>query len=57
MKIDWGHTSNTMAVNCGLRWKVKTLVLTHHEPDYLDEAFTKTTKPRFSTHMPAATAI
>jgi phosphoribosyl 1,2-cyclic phosphodiesterase len=37
MKIDWGHTSNTMAVNCGLRWKVKTLVLTHHEPDYLDE--------------------
>jgi len=38
MKIDWGHTSYTMAVNCGLRWNVKTLVLTHHEPDYSDEA-------------------
>ncbi|MDH4220980.1 MAG: MBL fold metallo-hydrolase [Candidatus Aminicenantes bacterium] len=31
-KFDWGHTSNTMAVNCGVNWKVKNLVLTHHEP-------------------------
>ncbi len=31
-KFDWGHTSYTMAVNCGLRWNVKHLVLTHHEP-------------------------
>jgi len=37
MKFDWGHTSYTMAVNCGLRWKVKNLVLTHHEPAYMDE--------------------
>jgi phosphoribosyl 1,2-cyclic phosphodiesterase len=37
MKFDWGHTSNTMAVNCGVRWKVKDLVLTHHEPSYSDE--------------------
>ena len=37
MKIDWGHTSYTMAVNCGLRWKAKTLILTHHEPDYSDK--------------------
>jgi len=37
MKIDWGHTSYTMAVNCGVRWRVKTLVLTHHEPSYRDE--------------------
>lgn len=36
LKIDWGHTSNTMAVNCGLRWNVKNLVLTHHEPSYSD---------------------
>ena len=35
-KINWGHTSNTMAVNCGLNWKVKKLILTHHEPDYSD---------------------
>lgn len=36
MKIDWGHTSYTMAVNCALRWNAKQLVLTHHEPDYRD---------------------
>lgn len=36
MKFDWGHTSYTMAVNCGIRWKVKNLVLTHHEPAYSD---------------------
>lgn len=36
-KFDWGHTSFTMAVNCGVRWKVKNLVLTHHEPSYSDE--------------------
>jgi len=35
-KINWGHTSNTMAVNCALNWKVKKLILTHHEPDYSD---------------------
>ncbi len=37
MKIDWGHTSYTMAVNCALRWKARQLVLTHHEPDYRDK--------------------
>jgi ribonuclease BN (tRNA processing enzyme) len=36
MKIDWGHTGYTMAVNCGLRWKTKHLVMTHHEPAYSD---------------------
>ena len=36
MKFDWGHTSYTMAVNCGLRWRVKELVMTHHEPAYSD---------------------
>ncbi len=35
-KFDWGHTSYTMAVNCGLRWNIKNLVLTHHEPAYSD---------------------
>jgi phosphoribosyl 1,2-cyclic phosphodiesterase len=36
VKFDWGHTSYTMAVNCGLRWKAKNLVMTHHEPSYSD---------------------
>ncbi len=35
-RFDWGHTSFTMAVNCAVRWKVKNLVLTHHEPAYED---------------------
>ncbi len=35
-KFDWGHTSFTMAVNCAVKWKVKHLVLTHHEPAYQD---------------------
>lgn len=36
MKIDWGHTSYSMAVNCGVHWRIKNLVLTHHEPAYND---------------------
>ncbi|MCX7678457.1 MAG: MBL fold metallo-hydrolase [Spirochaetes bacterium] len=36
-KFDWGHTAYTAAVNCGIRWHVKKLVLTHHEPSYSDE--------------------
>lgn len=44
MKIDWGHTSVTMAVNCGLRWNVRHLVLTHHEPSYRDEVLLENLK-------------
>ncbi len=36
-KFDWGHTSFTIAVNCAIRWGVKHLVLTHHEPSNDDE--------------------
>ena len=36
-KFDWGHTSFTVAVNCAVRWGVKHLVLTHHEPSNNDE--------------------
>lgn len=36
-KFDWGHTSVTMAVNCGIRWNIGKLVLTHHEPAYTDK--------------------
>lgn len=35
-KFDYGHTSYTMAVNLAVEWKVKTLVLFHHEPRYGD---------------------
>jgi len=31
-KFDYGHTAYTMAVNLAVEWKVKTLVLFHHEP-------------------------
>ncbi len=37
LKIDWGHTSYTMAVNCATHWKIKNLILTHHEPSYEDD--------------------
>ncbi len=35
-KFDFGHTAYTMAVNLAMEWKVKTLVLFHHEPQYDD---------------------
>lgn len=31
-KFDYGHTAYTMAVNLAVEWKVKKLVLFHHEP-------------------------
>ena len=36
-KIDWGHTSYSMAVDLAAQWKIKTLVLFHHEPMYEDK--------------------
>jgi phosphoribosyl 1,2-cyclic phosphodiesterase len=35
-KLNWGHTSNAMAVNCAINWGIKKLILTHHNPDYSD---------------------
>jgi phosphoribosyl 1,2-cyclic phosphodiesterase len=35
-KFDFGHTAYTMAANLAVEWKVKTLVLFHHEPRYDD---------------------
>ncbi|PKL33325.1 MAG: MBL fold metallo-hydrolase [Spirochaetae bacterium HGW-Spirochaetae-10] len=35
-KIGWGHTSMLVAVDCAVAWKVKRLVLTHHEPAHDD---------------------
>jgi len=36
-KKGWGHTAMTIAVDCSLHWRVKHLVLTHHEPAHSDE--------------------
>ena len=36
-KIGWGHTAMVISVDCALKWHVKRLVLTHHEPAYQDE--------------------
>jgi phosphoribosyl 1,2-cyclic phosphodiesterase len=35
-KFDYGHTATTMAVNLAVEWKVRRLVLFHHEPRYDD---------------------
>lgn len=44
IKLNWGHTSYTMAVNLAVRWKVKKLILTHHEPSYSDIEITENCK-------------
>ena len=36
-KIDWGHSSYSMAVDLAAQWKIKTLALFHHEPMYEDK--------------------
>ena len=36
-KIDWGHTSYSMAVDLAAQWKIKKLALFHHEPMYQDK--------------------
>ncbi|MDZ4725781.1 MAG: MBL fold metallo-hydrolase [Leptospira sp.] len=36
-KIDWGHSSASMATDIALRAKVKKLVMFHHDPSYDDE--------------------
>ncbi len=36
-KIDWGHSSASMATDIALKAGVKTLVMFHHDPTYDDE--------------------
>ncbi len=36
-KIDWGHTSSSMAVNLSLEWRAKRLVTFHYDPDHSDK--------------------
>jgi phosphoribosyl 1,2-cyclic phosphodiesterase len=36
-KMDWGHTSYSLAVDLAARWDIGTLALFHHEPQYPDK--------------------
>ena len=36
-KIDWGHSSYSMAVDLAVQWRIKILALFHHEPMYDDK--------------------
>ncbi|HSV95305.1 MAG TPA: MBL fold metallo-hydrolase [Spirochaetota bacterium] len=36
-KIDWGHSSASIAIDIALRFNVKKLFLFHHEPTYSDD--------------------
>ena len=33
----WGHTAMLTAIDCAMEWKIKHLVVTHHEPGYGDD--------------------
>ncbi len=35
-KVGWGHTAMLIAVDCAINWKIKRLLLTHHEPTHND---------------------
>jgi phosphoribosyl 1,2-cyclic phosphodiesterase len=36
-KIDWGHSSASIAIDIAARFNVKKLILFHHDPEYSDE--------------------
>ena len=36
-KIDWGHSSASIAIDIAARFNVKRMVLFHHDPEYSDE--------------------
>ena len=40
-KRGWGHTAMTLAVDCALYWRVRQLILTHHEPAHQDKVIWK----------------
>lgn len=43
-KFDWGHTSLSMVVNCAVKWGVKNVMFTHHEPSYMDNQLAENLK-------------
>lgn len=36
-KLDWGHSSASIAIDIAAKFNVKRLILFHHDPDYSDE--------------------
>ena len=36
-KINWGHTSFSLAVDLAAHWKIKNLALFHYEPNYIEK--------------------
>jgi phosphoribosyl 1,2-cyclic phosphodiesterase len=36
-KVDWGHSSASIAIDIATRFNIKKLVLWHHDPDHTDE--------------------
>ena len=36
-KVDWGHSSSTVAIDIAGMFNVKKLLMFHHDPDYSDE--------------------
>lgn len=42
-KIDWGHSSASMAIDIAARFGVKKLILFHHDPDYSDSKIEQVT--------------
>ena len=36
-RFGWGHTAMLTAIDCAMNWKIKHMVLTHHEPGYNEE--------------------
>jgi phosphoribosyl 1,2-cyclic phosphodiesterase len=36
-KVDWGHSSASIAIDIAARFNVKRLILFHHDPEYSDE--------------------
>lgn len=41
-RLGWGHTAMLTAIDCAINWKVKHLVLTHHEPSYSEDKIWET---------------
>lgn len=36
-KVDWGHSSASIAIDIAVRFNIKKLILWHHDPDHSDE--------------------
>jgi phosphoribosyl 1,2-cyclic phosphodiesterase len=51
-KAGWGHTSMRAAYSFASKAKIKTVVLTHHEPDYSDKHIIELSKKEIPSPIP-----